>query len=172
MSTPWPGALEQFMNEVKWTFAKTYAETWPHEYIVKDRVDQDCFRKAVIHIREHGDLKPSTTTCSPTLNRKGSSTGRWFRQGAIRGGTKLTRKRSSTGHQLRNRMKTDSGTVRSHPDPGHPSTNQPSPPAPPGGLLHIDNTPVKTGVLWDGGWYYGPAPQPCSISLSSTSSIW
>ena len=58
MTRPWPGELEQFMNEVEWTFATTYAETWPHEYIVKDRVDQDCFRKAVIHIREHGDLKP------------------------------------------------------------------------------------------------------------------
>ena len=58
MTTPWPGELEQFMTEVEWTFATTYAETWPHEYIVKDRVDQDLFKKAVIHIRKHGDLKP------------------------------------------------------------------------------------------------------------------
>jgi hypothetical protein len=58
MTKPWPEDLGHFMDEVEWTFAKTYAETWPHEYIVKDRVDQDHFRRSVIHIREHGDLKP------------------------------------------------------------------------------------------------------------------
>lgn len=44
----------QFINEVSWVFAKTYAKTWPHEYIVRDKVDVDLFVKLVNHIRKHG----------------------------------------------------------------------------------------------------------------------
>ena len=35
-------------------FAKTYAKTWPHEYIVREKVDDDLFVKLVKHIRKHG----------------------------------------------------------------------------------------------------------------------
>ena len=50
-----PQELEQFIKEVKWTWAKTYAETWPHHYIVRDRVDKELFLKFVLHIREYGE---------------------------------------------------------------------------------------------------------------------
>ena len=43
-----------FVANEKWTFAKTYAETWPHEYIVRDRVDENLFVELVNHIRKHG----------------------------------------------------------------------------------------------------------------------
>lgn len=43
-----------FMRETKWTFAKTYAKTWPHEWIVKDRCDVELFERAAAHIIEHG----------------------------------------------------------------------------------------------------------------------
>lgn len=46
--------LKSFVNEQKWTFAKTYALTWPHEYIVRDRVDEDLFIQLVQHIRTYG----------------------------------------------------------------------------------------------------------------------
>ena len=46
--------LKSFVSRVEWTFAKTYAETWPHEYIVRERVDEDLFVQLVKHIREHG----------------------------------------------------------------------------------------------------------------------
>lgn len=51
---PLPDDLRAFINATKWTFAKTYAETWPHEYIVRDRVDELLFVRLVLHIREHG----------------------------------------------------------------------------------------------------------------------
>lgn len=49
-----PTNLNAFVTEQKWTFAKTYAPAWPHEYIVRDRVDQDLFIQLVRHIRTYG----------------------------------------------------------------------------------------------------------------------
>lgn len=50
----WPDDIREFIDSVDWVFAKTYASTWPHEYIVKDRVDPRMFERIVSHIREHG----------------------------------------------------------------------------------------------------------------------
>jgi len=51
----------EFSNEVKvfiagctWTFAKTYASTWPHEYIVQDKVDNDLYLKLSKQIDTYG----------------------------------------------------------------------------------------------------------------------
>lgn len=49
-----PQRLAQFVSEVEWVFARTYATTWPHHYIVKDRVDRELFLTLVRHIREQG----------------------------------------------------------------------------------------------------------------------
>ena len=49
-----PEALREFVNSARWTFAKTYAATWPHEYIVRERVDESLFIALVTHIRTHG----------------------------------------------------------------------------------------------------------------------
>ena len=46
--------LKDFINNLKWTFAKTYATTWPHHYIVRERVDEDLFIQMVKHIRRFG----------------------------------------------------------------------------------------------------------------------
>ena len=43
-----------FVDGEQWTFARTYAQTWPHEYLVRDRVERDLFVQLVRHIREHG----------------------------------------------------------------------------------------------------------------------
>ena len=53
-SSPLPEALREFVNSAQWTFAKTYAATWPHEYIVRERVDESLFIALVTHIRTHG----------------------------------------------------------------------------------------------------------------------
>lgn len=45
--------LFNFINSEIWTYAKTMPE-WPHEYLVKDKVDKDLFIKTVQHIRQHG----------------------------------------------------------------------------------------------------------------------
>ena len=48
-----PPELFAFVNEQEWVFAKTMPE-WPHEYIVRERVDEDVFVRLVQHIRTHG----------------------------------------------------------------------------------------------------------------------
>ena len=40
MPSKLPEELERFIKTEEWTFAKTYAQTWPHEYLVKERVDE------------------------------------------------------------------------------------------------------------------------------------
>ena len=49
-----PPELAAFVNQQEWTFAKTYASTWPHEYIVRDRVDEGLFTRLVQHVRTFG----------------------------------------------------------------------------------------------------------------------
>jgi hypothetical protein len=46
--------LVEFVDSETWIFAKTYADTWPHEYLVRDRVDERLFVQLVRHIRTHG----------------------------------------------------------------------------------------------------------------------
>ena len=46
--------LKDFIENSKWIFAKTYADTWPHHYIVRERCDEDLFIKLVRHIRQFG----------------------------------------------------------------------------------------------------------------------
>ena len=46
--------LNLFIQESNWIFAKTYAETWPHEYIVRDKSNESLFFKFVVHIRTKG----------------------------------------------------------------------------------------------------------------------
>ena len=48
-----PKALRDFVDTTEWTFAKTMPE-WPHEYIVRERVDEELFVRLVRHIRQHG----------------------------------------------------------------------------------------------------------------------
>ena len=52
-SVPLPNVLQEFIDSVQWTFAKTMPE-WPHEYIVRDQVDEDLFVMLVQHIRWQG----------------------------------------------------------------------------------------------------------------------
>ncbi|MBN2891887.1 MAG: hypothetical protein JXL97_08475 [Bacteroidales bacterium] len=46
--------IKQLIETINWTFAKTYAETWPHEYIVRKHIDDELFVKFVEHIRNYG----------------------------------------------------------------------------------------------------------------------
>lgn len=54
MPAPFPNDVRNFVESTVWTFAKTYAATWPHEYVVRDRVDVDQFIQLVQHIRTYG----------------------------------------------------------------------------------------------------------------------
>jgi hypothetical protein len=46
--------VKLFIAEQDWIFAKTYAKTWPHEYLVREKVDEVLFVKMVEHIRANG----------------------------------------------------------------------------------------------------------------------
>jgi len=46
--------LIKFIENSTWVFAKTYAKTWPHEYIVQERVDNDLFLALAHHIDTFG----------------------------------------------------------------------------------------------------------------------
>lgn len=48
-----PNPLREFIGSVRWTFAKTMPD-WPHEYIVRGRVDENLFVQLVVHIRANG----------------------------------------------------------------------------------------------------------------------
>jgi len=48
-----PPDLQRFVDSSAWTYAKTMPE-WPHEYIVRERVDEALFVALVEHIRAHG----------------------------------------------------------------------------------------------------------------------
>jgi hypothetical protein len=48
-----PDALQEFIASSKWTYAKTMPE-WPHEYIVRECVDENLFVQLVRHIRANG----------------------------------------------------------------------------------------------------------------------
>ena len=37
--------LKDFIKQQNWIFAKTYADTWPHEYIVKENTDHALFEE-------------------------------------------------------------------------------------------------------------------------------
>jgi hypothetical protein len=46
--------MRAFIETTHWIWARTYADTWPHHYIVKDRVDEELFVRMVQHIRRFG----------------------------------------------------------------------------------------------------------------------
>ncbi len=49
--------FKQFVDDNNWIFAKTYAEWAPHEYVVKDKLDeknQALIPEVVVYIRENG----------------------------------------------------------------------------------------------------------------------
>lgn len=48
-----PPELLAFVTEQRWVFAKTMPQ-WPHEYIVRKRVDEKLFEQLAKHILTHG----------------------------------------------------------------------------------------------------------------------
>jgi hypothetical protein len=48
-----PEDLVNFIVSVKWTYAKTMP-VWPHEYLVKQQVEETLFVRLATYIRENG----------------------------------------------------------------------------------------------------------------------
>ncbi len=51
---PLPDDVKSFVECTPWIFAKTYAKTWPHEYIVQEKVDNALFLQLANHINTFG----------------------------------------------------------------------------------------------------------------------
>jgi len=48
-----PEDLARFVQTERWTYARTMPK-WPHEYLVRERVDPELFERMVRHIRANG----------------------------------------------------------------------------------------------------------------------
>ena len=51
---PFPDEVRAFVESTRWTFAKTYAATWPHEYVVRKSENAAMILALARHIFEHG----------------------------------------------------------------------------------------------------------------------
>ena len=54
MPFPFPEDVRRFVESTRWTFAKTYAATWPHEYVVRTTENAATILALAQHIFEHG----------------------------------------------------------------------------------------------------------------------
>lgn len=54
MFTPFPSDLRDFVESAPWRFAKTYAATWPHEYVVRTPDNAPMILALARHIFAHG----------------------------------------------------------------------------------------------------------------------
>ena len=54
MPTPFPDEVRRFVESTSWRFARTYASTWPHEYIVRTTENAQMLLTLARHIFEHG----------------------------------------------------------------------------------------------------------------------
>lgn len=77
LANSFPVNIRCFVDEETWTYAKTMPE-WPHEYLVRERVDEDLFERMVRHIRANGYEKGvSIARRLSIMKKKGCYTGQW-----------------------------------------------------------------------------------------------
>lgn len=53
-TVPLPAEVRRFVDTTSWRFAKTYAATWPHEYVVLNPENAAMILALARHISEHG----------------------------------------------------------------------------------------------------------------------
>ncbi len=58
MPVPFPPDLRAFVDSTPWRFAKTYAATWPHEYVVRTPENEAMIVALARHVFEHGVEEP------------------------------------------------------------------------------------------------------------------
>ena len=51
---PFPEDVRKFVESTPWRFAKTYATTWPHEYVVRTPENAAMMLALARHIFDHG----------------------------------------------------------------------------------------------------------------------
>ncbi len=50
--------LRSFVDSARWTVAKTYATTWPHEYVVQTNENAGMILALARHVFDHGTDRP------------------------------------------------------------------------------------------------------------------
>jgi hypothetical protein len=53
-TVPFPAEVRSFVDTTSWRFAKTYAATWPHEYVVRTANNAAMILALARHIFDHG----------------------------------------------------------------------------------------------------------------------
>jgi len=53
-TAPLPPDIRNFVATTPWRFARTYAATWPHEYVVRNATNAPMILALARHIFEHG----------------------------------------------------------------------------------------------------------------------
>ena len=54
MKRSFPDELRTFVDTASWRFARTYAATWPHEYVLRNQENAEMILALARHIFEHG----------------------------------------------------------------------------------------------------------------------
>jgi len=54
MTAPFPEEVRRFVDTTPWRFAKTYAATWPHEYVVLTAANAAMILALAQHIFDYG----------------------------------------------------------------------------------------------------------------------
>lgn len=54
-SEPFPEQVRVFVASTPWRFAKTYAATWPHQYVVRNDENAPMLLALAHHVFEHGN---------------------------------------------------------------------------------------------------------------------
>lgn len=50
-------ALKRFVDKAEWKYAKTYKDSWPHEYVVRDKIPEEMYRALCEHIEKEGQVE-------------------------------------------------------------------------------------------------------------------
>ena len=53
-SVPFPADVRAFVDTAAWRFARTYAATWPHEYVLRTNENAEVLLRLARHLFEHG----------------------------------------------------------------------------------------------------------------------
>ena len=56
-SVAFPPDVRAFVESTPWTFAETYAATWPHEYVVRTDTNAGMVLALARHIFDHGTVE-------------------------------------------------------------------------------------------------------------------
>lgn len=46
--------LKRFVDKAEWKYAKTYKDSWPHEYVVRDKIPEAMYCQLCKHIQAEG----------------------------------------------------------------------------------------------------------------------